>query len=75
MAEIIILNKARKQKAKAEKKSRAKENRQRHGLTKGQKLQDKTQKDQTNNKLDGLRLYTPENKRNSSYSGQSRPTQ
>jgi len=63
MAEIISLNKARKQKAKAEKKSQAKANRQRHGLTKGQKLQDKTHKDQANNKLDGLRLYTPENER------------
>ncbi|MBL6931851.1 MAG: DUF4169 family protein [Rhodospirillales bacterium] len=59
MAEIINLNKARKQKAKVDKKARTEENR-RHGLTKGQKLKNKAEQDSVTSKLDGLRLYRPE---------------
>jgi hypothetical protein len=60
MADIVNLNKARKQKAKAEKKTMADKNRRRFGLTKGQKQKNKAERDFGDNKLDGLRLYRPE---------------
>lgn len=61
MADIINLNKARKQKAKTDKKAKAEENRRKFGLTKGQKDRNKADRDRNINKLDGLRLFRPEN--------------
>lgn len=60
MADIINLNKVKKQRAKAEKKAKASENRTRFGLTKGQKKSNKADEDSARNKLDGLRLFRPE---------------
>lgn len=61
MADIINLNKAKKLRAKADKQAKAQENRTRFGLTKGQKSANKTDNNKTQDKLDGLRLFRPEN--------------
>ncbi len=59
MAEIINLNKVKKQRAKANKTAKADENRKKHGLSKAQKSKNESERDDVEKKLDGLRLYRP----------------
>lgn len=60
MAEIINLNRARKERAKAEDKARAAANRAAHGRTKGQKQAAETDRDRAARLLDGQKLDKPE---------------
>ncbi|MBT3237931.1 MAG: DUF4169 family protein [Rhodospirillaceae bacterium] len=59
MAEIVNLNKARKAKAKADKKASAEENRVRFGQTKADKANNKISRDHHDAHLNGLRIYNP----------------
>ncbi len=61
MAEIVNLNKVRKKKAKADKKTKAEENKRRFGLNKSQKAKNRADRKSEDRKLDGLRIYRPEN--------------
>ena len=60
MAKIINLNKVKKQKAKTDKKAKAAENLRRFGLNKAEKHKNKAERNAGKNKLNGLRLYRPE---------------
>jgi len=60
MAEIINLNRARKDRAKAEDKARAAANRAAHGRTKGQKQTAEKDRDRAARLLDGQKLDKPE---------------
>jgi hypothetical protein len=60
MAEIINLNRARKDRAKAEDKARAAANRAAHGRTRGQKQSAETDRDRAARLLDGQKLDKPE---------------
>jgi hypothetical protein len=60
MAEIINLNRARKDRAKAEDRARAAANRAAHGRTKGQKQAAETDRDRADRLLDGQKLDKPE---------------
>ena len=55
MAEIIKLNKRRKQKARAEAEVRAAKNRARFGRTKAEKARDAAAKEEARRRLDQLR--------------------
>jgi hypothetical protein len=59
MADVINLNKARKQKAKKIKNAKAEENCTQSGLTKAQKSKNTIERNVENNRLDGLRIYRP----------------
>ena len=56
MGEIVNLNQVRKQKARADARSQAQENRVRHGRTGAQKLNDRRASDSADQKADGHRL-------------------
>ena len=56
MAEIINLNRARKDRARIDKKVRAAGNRVAHGRTKGEKLAEKKERDRAARLLDGQKL-------------------
>ncbi|MBX7248059.1 MAG: DUF4169 family protein [Caulobacteraceae bacterium] len=56
MAEIINLNRARKERAAAEKKARAATNRQKHGRSKAQTSLSDAQAEQMKDKLDAHRI-------------------
>lgn len=60
MAEIINLNRARKDRARAEDKARAAANRAAHGRTKGQKQAADMDRDRAARLLDGQKLDKPE---------------
>lgn len=60
MGEIINLNKARKEKERAEKKQRAEENRARFGQTKGTKQKTSSTLDKIRRALDGSKLDGPD---------------
>jgi len=55
MAEILNLNRARKAKAKAQDKTRAVENRAKHGRTKADKALEAARADKLDRTLDGAR--------------------
>ncbi|WP_428375806.1 DUF4169 family protein [Lichenicoccus sp.] len=56
MGEIVNLNQVRKQKARAEARHQAQENRVRHGRTGAQKLNDRRATDSADQQSDGHRL-------------------
>ena len=60
MADIINLNKARKQKARKEAEARAAENRVRFGRPKAQKQLDEAKAESDRQKLDQLKRETPD---------------
>lgn len=56
MANVINLNKFRKQKAKQEREKRAETNRRLHGRTKAERLADLKQKQALESKVNGAKL-------------------
>ncbi len=56
MGDIVNLNKKRKEKKREEKKRLAVENRRRFGVSKAEKLRERTLKEQENTILDGKKL-------------------
>jgi len=62
MSNVVNLNKFRKAKAKADKGETAKENRRKHGRTKGEKEAEKAEKERLDTFLEGKDLTDPEDK-------------
>ncbi|GGE24007.1 hypothetical protein GCM10011360_10640 [Primorskyibacter flagellatus] len=60
MAEIVNLNRFRKNRARAEKRAEADANAARHGQTKAERQQTEAEKAQAAKRLDGHRLEEPE---------------
>ncbi|MEM9971887.1 MAG: DUF4169 family protein [Pseudomonadota bacterium] len=58
MSAPVNLNKARKARAKAEKRAKADENAARFGRTKGEKARDRAEKDTASRALDGHKRET-----------------
>ncbi len=56
MADVINLNRARKAKAKAEKKATAATNRAKHGRTKAERVKDQAEAEKVRTMLDGAKL-------------------
>jgi Domain of unknown function (DUF4169) len=59
MANVVNLNRFRKNKAKVEKAKRAETNKRLHGRTKAERLLELKQKQLLDGKVDGARLSTP----------------
>jgi len=60
MAKVINLNRFRKQKAKAERRTQADINRRLHGRTKAERAREALQKQQLTRRVDGARLEKPD---------------
>ncbi|HEX2672044.1 MAG TPA: DUF4169 family protein [Polyangiaceae bacterium] len=66
MSNVVNLNKFKKRKAKAERVKRAETNRRLHGRTKAERARDALQKKQLETSVDGARLQSPPDSRDSS---------